>query len=344
MMPSRTDVPAAVIPLWQYAVGTNAAIAGLGVCTPATAGRRAAHASMVTSTKPLTMREKKRFSLGTSPNGRTGAISPRIIAPRRESLRLSGLSALALETSTAAGAADLYFPSNLGTVAGMCNRACLEFGRRALTAADIQGRSILDVGARDVNGSLRASLERFAPASYLGTDIEAGPGVDEICDISALVRRYGAGRFDVVISTEVIEHVRAWRSAISNLKRVLKPGGLLLVTTRSRGFPYHGYPYDFWRYEVDDMRLIFSDMQLDAVDPDPGSPGVLVKARKPFDFAERELASLRLYSIIRHRRCLDVTTAAIYLRRVRHRTRRVLARLLPDQLLSTIDRAVTGQA
>jgi SAM-dependent methyltransferase len=224
----------------------------------------------------------------------------------------------------------------------MCNPACLHFGLQQLTESEISGRTIIEVGSRDVNGSLRSAMLRMGPASYLGTDIEMGPGVDELCEITSLADRYGTDRFDVVISTEVMEHVREWRAAISNLKRILKPGGTLLLTTRSRGFPYHGYPYDFWRYEIDDIRTMFSDMQVEVVESDPVSPGVFVKARKPMQFEERELESIQLYSIVTHRRSHDVTTPQVYLRRIRHKVRRALSHVVPKRLLASIDRAVTG--
>jgi len=224
----------------------------------------------------------------------------------------------------------------------VCNSACLSFGLQQLTQDDVHGKSIIEVGSRDVNGSLRSGLQRLGPASYHGVDIEMGPGVDAVCDISDLVARYGAESFDLVISTEVMEHVREWRTAISNLKRLVKPNGVLLITTRSKGFPYHGYPYDFWRYEVSDMRTIFSDMTIDVIASDPVSPGVFIKTHRPAGFVERELDSINLYSIVTHRTCRDVTTGQVYLRRLRHKIRRSLVDVLPASAMRVLDRIATG--
>jgi SAM-dependent methyltransferase len=53
-------------------------------------------------------------------------------------------------------------------------------------------------------------------------------------------------RFDMVLSHEVIEHVGDDRSAVSEIFRVLKPGGRLVLFCPNRGYPFetHGV---YWR-------------------------------------------------------------------------------------------------
>jgi SAM-dependent methyltransferase len=183
--------------------------------------------------------------------------------------------------------------------------AVMEFVRRNLGPDDVAGREVLEVGSYDVNGSVRSLVGAWGPARYLGVDIAPGPGVDAVCPVEQIVARYGACRFDLVVCTEMLEHVRDWRTAVWNLKQVVREGGILLLTTRSPGFWYHGYPHDYWRFELDDMRAIFQDCTLEALIADPESPGVMVRARKPRGFAPRDLGAIALYSIASGRRTLQ---------------------------------------
>lgn len=190
----------------------------------------------------------------------------------------------------------------------MCTAACLDFGRRALSTGEVVGKRVLEVGSLDVNGSLRPMLESGAPSLYVGVDIAPGPGVDEICDVSELVHRFGNEAFDLVICTEGLEHFLDWRGAVSNLKRVLRPGGALLVTTRSEGFPLHDYPFDYWRFSTEDMRILFGDCSIELLESDPAQPGVFLKATRPPSFREFDLAGHELYSIVRLRRIRNLTS------------------------------------
>jgi SAM-dependent methyltransferase len=201
-----------------------------------------------------------------------------------------------------------------------------------LTREEVAGRCVLEVGSLDVNGSVRPMIKALRPDCYIGIDIQLGPGVDEICDASDILSRFGENRFELLISTELLEHVRDWREVVSNFKHVLKPGGLLLITTRSRDFGYHGYPLDYWRFELSDMKEIFSDFIIEAVEPDLMTPGVFLKARKPEFFLEKDTKELYLFSILTGNRRQRVGILNIILLRLRFRVSPVLSSILPPRM------------
>jgi SAM-dependent methyltransferase len=152
----------------------------------------------------------------------------------------------------------------------------------------------------------------------------AGPGVDVVCGADSVVERFGFESFDVIISTEMLEHVRDWKKVVSNMKRVCKPNGLQLITTRSYGFTYHPQPLDCWRYELKDIKAIFSDFTIESIEEDPLSPGVFLRARKPVAFTENELPNYRLFSLQLNDRITridekDVNIVPIAYRKARHR-------------------------
>ena len=132
----------------------------------------------------------------------------------------------------------------------------LDFVTRALSVEDVEGLRVLEVGSYDVNGSVRPYVESLRPAEYLGIDQSEGPRVDRVMDCLDMVDELGAETFDVVISTEMLEHVRNWQASIEALIDMVRLDGLLVITTRSPGFPYHAYPEDHWRYTVEQMRQI----------------------------------------------------------------------------------------
>ena len=165
----------------------------------------------------------------------------------------------------------------------------------------------MEVGSRNVNGSIRPFIMKYAPNNYVGIDYVSGDGVDLITDARLLVEKFGENIFDIVISTEMLEHAEDWRSVINGMKRVLKPNGLLIITTRSPGFGYHAYPYDYWRYTLEDFNEIFSDLEILVLErDDKTNPGVLMKARKPLTFSPKNLDNVFLYSVINCRRELLV--------------------------------------
>jgi SAM-dependent methyltransferase len=189
----------------------------------------------------------------------------------------------------------------------MCLVSCVVFGAKHLSREEVFGKRVAEVGSYDVNGTLRPIVEAWEPAEYIGVDLEKGPGVDLTCNAENLLENFEKESFDIVISTELIEHVRDWRKVISNLKNICKPDGIILITTRSYGFGYHAYPYDFWRYELEDIQNIFSDCEILSLEKDYQAPGVFIKAKKTKTFHEKNLSSYSLYSIVVNARVNKIT-------------------------------------
>lgn len=174
----------------------------------------------------------------------------------------------------------------------------VEFGANYLREEEVASRDVLEIGSRNVNGSLRPQIEEYGPERYLGIDFVRGPMVDVVARAEDVVDIFGEERFDVVVCTEVMEHVKNWRTVVRNIKRVCKPGGIILLTTRSKGFPYHAHPHDYWRYELEDVRNIFSDCDILELADDPQAPGVFAKIRRPEGLEQISLADYELHSII----------------------------------------------
>jgi len=184
--------------------------------------------------------------------------------------------------------------------------AVLDFFMRAVDCEEFAGNRVLEVGSKFVNGSVRPLIERFCkPKEYIGVDIEPGKYVDVVLPAERLVD-YGPESFDVVVSTEVVEHVPDWRLVINNMKVVLKRGGFIYLTTRSLGFGYHAYPHDYWRYEPSDMVRIFRDFEIIRLEVDWEGPGVFLKARKPMDWRPADLSGIALYSMVLGKRTTSI--------------------------------------
>lgn len=132
--------------------------------------------------------------------------------------------------------------------------------------------------------------------------MEAGKFVDVVLDAERLVNHFAANVFDVVICCEMVEYVENWQLIFANLKRVLKPTGLMLLTTVMPGFPFHEFPSDYWRYERSDMNKIFSDFQVLTIETDSDIHGIYVKALKPEIWQPNNLDGIQLYSMERERK------------------------------------------
>jgi 2-polyprenyl-3-methyl-5-hydroxy-6-metoxy-1,4-benzoquinol methylase len=104
-----------------------------------------------------------------------------------------------------------------------------------LRDCDLTGRTLLDAGCGTGWFSLRA-CQRGAKVTALDIGPRLLQQVRRKCDArtvcgDVLQLDFEDGAFDVVISSECIEHTRDSRQAVRELVRVCRPGGLIVITT-----------------------------------------------------------------------------------------------------------------
>ena len=103
-----------------------------------------------------------------------------------------------------------------------------------------------------------------------------------------------------MLCIETFEHVFEVRRAFDEVFRILKPGGLFVITS-PLNFRIHGYPDDYWRMTPNCLRRMLEPYAA-AADGLPGlsqvpalGDGPGVKAPAPADFAARADALVAAY-------------------------------------------------
>ncbi len=112
---------------------------------------------------------------------------------------------------------------------------------------------VYEFGAFQVEGQEHiADLRGLFPSTpYVGCDMRPGKGVDRVEDVTALsLPDSSAG---TVLCIETFEHVFEVRRAFDEVFRVLKPGGVFILTS-PLNFRIHGYPDDYWRFTPNCLR------------------------------------------------------------------------------------------
>lgn len=112
------------------------------------------------------------------------------------------------------------------------HEAAFEAVRRFSNTVNLAGfvGPALDLGGRDVNGTVHSL---FPNATFTVLDIEPHPSVDIVADVTRW--KPGLPQWDLVISTETIEHVEQWWTIIEAGYAALLPGGHMIVTGGSLG-------------------------------------------------------------------------------------------------------------
>ncbi|MEK7530596.1 MAG: class I SAM-dependent methyltransferase [Patescibacteria group bacterium] len=120
---------------------------------------------------------------------------------------------------------------------------------------------MLDIGS----GGSMYGYDRFFP-HRITVDIDPARNPEIVGDIHALP--FGDNTFDRVLCVEVLEHVKDPRRAFKEMKRVLKPGGKIVLSTRFL-FPIHDAPNDYWRFTHFALQMLADETGLSVLRLEP---------------------------------------------------------------------------
>lgn len=122
--------------------------------------------------------------------------------------------------------------------------------------ADIQGH-VLEVHNANYTRRFGSAV---ATSDVLDIDA-ANPNATIIADLAA-ADEVAAGRFDCFILTQTLHFIYDVRAAIEHAHRILRPGGVLLVTVPavSKVVEEYGAESDFWRFTTASCSALFGDV------------------------------------------------------------------------------------
>jgi SAM-dependent methyltransferase len=134
------------------------------------------------------------------------------------------------------------------------NRLLLDFSKQQLTRLPV-GSSVLDVGVGSAPyWNLRRDLD------WRGIDVIEGQNVDFLINKDSSWPIQDSS-FDYILCTQVIEHVENPAHLVSEIRRVLKPGGSIILNAPFL-YPFHGMPQDQMRYTTSQLEYFFKDFEI----------------------------------------------------------------------------------
>lgn len=102
----------------------------------------------------------------------------------------------------------------------------------------------------------------FPGKKYIKQDMQDfdPPCIDVICDVTDM-RPIHDETIGLVLNLESLEHLPYPQKAIDEIHRVLRPNGLLILTTVMH-FKIHRTPKDYWRFTPDGIELLLNRFRI----------------------------------------------------------------------------------
>ena len=126
--------------------------------------------------------------------------------------------------------------------------------------------NILDVGSRDPEGNYNYStIFNEANWNYTGLDLIAGNNVDIVVTDIYNWFEIEDDTYDVIISGQYFEHLEFFWLTMSQIERVLKPGGYVCIIAPSDG-PKHGHQVkNCYKFYEDGLKALAKYVGLETI-------------------------------------------------------------------------------
>jgi len=165
--------------------------------------------------------------------------------------------------------------------------------RYRFAAAFCGGADVLDAGCGTGYGTAQLQGARSITAFDIAADAVAyarqnfsRPAVRFLRAACETIP-FANASFDLMVAYELIEHLERWPELIAEARRVLRPGGVLLISTPNRKYyaearaeagpnPFHAHEFDFDEFDSA-LKQVFPHVRI--VDPEPQRGYCLRSAR-----------------------------------------------------------------
>ena len=125
---------------------------------------------------------------------------------------------------------------------------------------------ILDVGSLDGKGNYNYSnIFKENNWTYTGLDIQAGNNVDIVVTDIYNWFEIEDNTYDVVISGQFFEHLEFFWLTMSQIERVLRPGGYVCIIVPSNGPKHGGNMANCYRFYEDGLRAMAKYVNLEVI-------------------------------------------------------------------------------
>lgn len=152
---------------------------------------------------------------------------------------------------------------------------------------------IYEFGSYQIEGQEGfADLRVFFPGKkYIGCDMRHGKGVDIVMNLHEIDLPDSVAGTVLILDT--LEHVEFCRKAMSEVYRILKPGGIVVVSSVMK-FIIHDYPNDYWRFTPEGFKSLLREFSYSLVDSvgEPEFPHTVVGVGVKGNVPEEQIRSL----------------------------------------------------